>query len=438
MKARSLRVRLLAGAAAAIFVALAFAWVVMGFVFEAHIERNVRANLENYGRTLIAGLAAGPDGSLSVTVPPLDPRFETPASGFYWQVNAGAQMLRSRSLWDSTLSANMQARGDAWQADDAMGPFEPRIVTLSRRVEVTGARAPLIITLAEDHAAVTAARAAFGRDLALFLALLWLALSAAAWVQVYLGLKPLEDVRRALAEMRGGKRLKADTYPTEAAPLAEAINTYADAREHDLERAKRRAADLAHALKTPLAALAAQSRRAREAGAADAADGLDRAIAAANAAVERELARTRAAAAPDAATAPVRRAMQDLIKVVERTEHGAALAFENNVPDCEAPVSAEMILEIAGPLLENAARHARSRVRVSGDAGTLVIEDDGPGMSEADIETALMRGKRLDETSGGHGLGLAIADELTRVLGGTLALSRSELGGLRVDVRWRA
>ncbi|MBY0568362.1 MAG: sensor histidine kinase [Hyphomonadaceae bacterium] len=436
MKTRSLRVRLLAGAAAAIFAALALAWIAMSFMFEAHIERSVEANLENHGRELIAGLTAAPDGTLSTTLEPNDPRFATPASGFYWQINAGAQVLRSRSLWDATLPLNTAVRGEDWASSDLAGPFEARIHLVSRRIEISGVADPLIVTLAEDHAAVTAARDAFGRDLAIFMIVLWLALSAAAWLQVHLGLQPLEDVRRALATMRAGKRLEADVYPAEAAPLAEAINTYAAAHERDLELAKRRAADLAHSLKTPLAALAAQARRAREAGATDAADGLDRAIAAATAAVERELVRTRAASV-EAKPARVRKAVSDLIKVIERTEHGEALVFDNAVEDVETLAPSELIMEIAGPLLENAARHARTRVRVSGDVASLVIEDDGQGMSEADAEAALMRGKRLDESDSGHGLGLAIADELVRGFGGALHLGRSALGGLRVEVRWR-
>ena len=153
--------------------------------------------------------------------------------------------------------------------------------------------------------------------------------------------------------------------------------------------------------------------------------------------MERELARTRAAASVDAKPANVRKVVSDLIKVIERTERGAMVRFENAVGDVEAPVAAALMMEIAGPLLENAARYATSQVRVTGDAATLVIEDNGPGMSETDAEAALARGKRLDESGGGHGLGLAIADELTRALGGALMLTRSPLGGLRVEVRWR-
>src|SRR5690606_18360034 len=111
--------------------------------------------------------------------------------------------------------------------------------------------------------------------------LLWLFLLIAAHLQVSLGLRPLAAVRRQIGALRGdpAARLPAG-HPREIAPLADAINALADAREADLGRARKRAGDLAHSLKTPLAALAAQSRRAREQGALEAADGLDRALAA--------------------------------------------------------------------------------------------------------------------------------------------------------------
>ena len=157
MMARSLRMRLLLGAAAAIFAALAVAWVVMSFVFEAHIERSVRGNLEQHGQTLIAGLVVAPDGALSASVSPIDPRFNTPASGFYWQITSGAQMLRSRSLWDATLEAGPNVGGDGWSMRDSAGPFEDRLLVVERRIELTGAGEPLLVVLAEDHAAVTAA-----------------------------------------------------------------------------------------------------------------------------------------------------------------------------------------------------------------------------------------------------------------------------------------
>lgn len=211
-------------------------------------------------------------------------------------------------------------------------------------------------------------------------------------------------------------------------------------------RARRRAADLAHGLKTPLAVLAAQSRRIRETHGPDSADGLDQAIAAAGAAIEAELARARAAAARrriDMVRAQIVDVAESVIGVIERTETGARLVFEVAVPDdLRLRTSNEELAEILGALIENAARYAKRRVRVSAstdDASTqLNVEDDGPGIDERRMEEALTRGSRLDETGTGHGLGLAIARDLVEARGGTIALGRSDLGGLSVAMIFKA
>jgi signal transduction histidine kinase len=97
--------------------------------------------------------------------------------------------------------------------------------------------------------------------------------------------------------------------------------------------------------------------------------------------------------------------------------------------------------EILGPLLENAVRFARRQVRVFGEiqdgSTVLLVEDDGPGLSSAEAAEAVVRGVRLDQTGGGHGLGLAIARELVEATGGTIELGTSSLGGLRIELRWK-
>lgn len=432
----SLRVRLLVGAALAIFTALAIAWLAMSYLFERHAQRQIEADLIARGVGIIASLTPAPDGTLSLNPLPTDPRFRTPTSGLYWQVSGEGVQLRSRSLWDETLTPPVPAAGDEWARGEMSGPFDQRLVFVERRVQLDPQSPPLIVLLGADHAAVIEAREAFSRELLVFLALLWLVLAAASWAQVELGLKPLEHVRGAVGALRtrATARLPVEEHPAEVAPLAIAINELAEARQHDLEQAQRRAADLAHSLKTPLSALAAQSRRAREAGAGDAADGLDRAIAAARRAVERELARTRAAATRGG-SADAKTALARLIQVLERTDAGARIRFDNEAAGA-LPVAEDVLLELAGPLLENAARHAATRVRVSGGGAVLTIEDDGPGMSEAQAAAALERGKRLDESGDGHGLGLAIAHDLAQASGAGLSLGVSSLGGLKAELRW--
>jgi signal transduction histidine kinase len=300
----------------------------------------------------------------------------------------------------------------------------------------------VLVQLAYDTRLLGKARGEFGRELALFLVLLWGVLTAAAWAQVRLGLKPLDRIRTELAalERNPSARLAGD-HPREIQPLIGAINALAEAREKDLARARRRAADLAHGLKTPLAALAAQSRRARKAGAAEAADGLEQAIAAVSAAVESELIRTRLTTVRHGIGRP-RDVVERLIGVIERTEQAQVLAIEIEMPeDMTAPADDDDLGELFGALLENAARHARRRIRVSGASASgwtwVSVEDDGPGIPASGAKAALSRGGRLDEAGPGHGLGLSIARDIAEATGGSLALDDSELGGLCAAIRWR-
>ncbi len=448
MIGNSLRLRLLAGAAGAIFVALVIAWIVMIFLFQRHIETRVEQELQRYALQLVAGFEVNADGSIVIQQSPADPRFETPASGLYWQITSDGGTWRSRSLWDQILAPSPSANTAEWQSRFFEGPLDERLFVLERLIQPSDAPIPVLVQLALNEAEIITARDEFGRSLAIFLSVLWIVLAGAAWIQVQLGLHPLGTLRKELAALRvnAAERLGGG-YPSEVEPLTRAINDLANAREADLRRARQRAADLAHGMKTPLAALSAQSRMIRQNG-ADAgamADGLDKAIAAAGAAVEAELARSRAAAnrqtrgqmrvSPSAV-------VQRLISVLEHTEKGMRLDYELALPDqLRIPVAEDDLTEILGPLLDNAARYARRNVRVAGETANgavqLSVEDDGPGIDLQDVAEVMARGKRLDQVGGGHGLGLAIARELVEATGGTIALSKSSLGGLSADILWK-
>lgn len=442
MITRSLRLRLLLGAAAAILVALLVAWIFMGLLFERHLERRMAVELTGDASRLAAALTVTPDGALTLSETLTDPRLQTPASGFYWQVSGGGRVIRSRSLWDETLAAPPNAPADEWGLRRGRGPFDQDVFLLERRVQPDADRPPVVIQLAQDAAGVASAQAEFGRELAGFLALLWLVLMGAAWLQVHLGLQPLAGLRDKLAALRSNSSARLDEpWLSDVKPLTEAINELAEAREADLAKARARASDLAHGLKTPLAALKAQSRRLREAGQSDIADGLDRSIAALTATTEAELARSRIAAAGQGGGADARDSVEQLISVLEQTDKGEQLAFTNDIAEGVAPpLNRDDLTELVGPLLENAVRFARRQVvargRTEAAGPVLWIDDDGPGIPSTDLASPTGRGVRLDQSSHGQGLGLSIAASLAEASGGRLTLGRSTLGGLCVEVRW--
>ena len=446
MIARSLRWRLLLGATAAILVALVVAWLFMTLLFERHLERRLREEMTRDALGLVADLSLAPDGRPLLEAEPRDPRLRKPAGGYYWQISTRNGVLRSRSLWDAALPVPTDAPAGDWRVGHLQGPFRQSMSVLERSLVVDSDKPPVVVQLAQDRRPLASARAEFGRELGIFLAVLWLVLSAAAWLQVALGLRPLGKVRGELAALRDSARARLpESSLREIQPLTDAINSLADARERDLELARRRAADLAHALKTPLSALAAQSRRAAEAGATSAAEGMDRAIAAIGASIDAELARVRIAAAgrKEGAFTLLRAAVERVVTVLEHTEKGGQLAFSLDIPaSLQLAIRPDDLAEILGAVLENAVKYARRQVRVSGGAGpewtSLAIEDDGPGIAVDRVDDALMRGGRLDESGGGSGLGLAIARELVEATDGTIELDQSSLGGLRIRFSWGA
>jgi signal transduction histidine kinase len=133
-----------------------------------------------------------------------------------------------------------------------------------------------------------------------------------------------------------------------------------------------------------------------------------------------------------------RRDVPALLDALRRMHDRAGLRIEaEDLPDVTVPLDDEDMIELLGNLLDNACKWARSTVRldlrVDGPL-RIRVEDDGPGLGEADAEQMLERGTRLDETRVGHGLGLAIVRDIVTLYGGRLALERSAaLGGLCVE-----
>ncbi|MBC9033722.1 sensor histidine kinase [Sphingomonas sp. JC676] len=414
-------------------------------MFERHIEHRESLSLEAKAVELLAGLRIDASGKPQADIYPTDNRFNRPAGGLYWQVSTPKGSVHSSSLWDQSLSQVTSAPSDGWATRRADGPYGHGLLLIERLVRPDPTKRPVLVQLATDDDALLQARREFSWELLGSLALLWAVLVLAAYAQVGLGLRPLLRVRKEIERLRRnpGARLSTE-HAVEIRPLIDAINGLAEARAADLSRARSRAADLAHSLKTPLAALAAQSRRAREAGAIDAADGLDRAIAAAGAALEAELARARSAIARETNRGATSRALdvvESVVSVLERTDAGERIVFEIAVPaGLEVPVAASDLTEILGALIENAVRHARRQVRIHGESAAdrimLSVNDDGPGLAGSRAELAITRGARLDESGPGHGFGLAIAKDHVEATDGIFAFATGALDGLEVRVSW--
>ena len=275
--------------------------------------------------------------------------------------------------------------------------------------------------------------------LAVSLVALGAALVLAMLIQVRLGLRPLERLRRAVADVRSGRSESVpDEQPREIQPLASELNALLAQNAANLERARRHVANLAHGLKTPLATLAVALPKGtgRDDGLHELVDLMERRI-------RHHLGRARTAAlnGPVRAQTSIAPRIADLAVVLGKINAEKALEFSADLPaDLAVACEQQDFDEMAGNLLENAFRWASRKVRVSalltdGRFVEVSVEDDGPGLPVEQISQVLKPGQRLDETAPGFGFGLPITRELAELYGGALDLSPSSLGGLRASLR---
>lgn len=447
----SIKWRLFLAAILTTGLALAIAGVGLGYLFERHIARRVDADMDILMRRTVAHIEVSANtGELSVLTPPgrgNRQRANMPYGGYYWQITENGKVLRtSRSLWDQTIAAPPRepSGSNEVQRYSAEGPRGTELRVMFRQLIIdrpNDAPAKIGVFVAVDNSAVTEPRQEFMKDIVPSLALLAVFLIAATGIYLVYGLRPLETVRREVNAIRSGEKSRfSENVPSEVQPLSEELNALLDAQQAALQRARNRAADLAHGLKTPLTALSGDARRLREKGEDEIAADVDQAVDIMNRHVAREMARARIrnAGTIRSARIPLAATLMPLIETLRRTPAGENIDWRMTIAaDIGIAMDRDDLIECMGNLLENAMRYAKSVVLLEASAIPeglrLTVEDDGPGLGEEQCRSIQERGHRLDE-SGGAGLGLAIVHDVLEAYDARLTLDRGSLGGLRVIV----
>lgn len=441
----SLRARFAVVAVATVLVAVAALGAAVQGVFERYVEREMLAELDADLRFLARRLVVE-NGVAALRVEPLpDPRFQEPLSGLYWQVrdDRTGEVIRSPSLagFSFPLEAGVLGPGERHR-HILRGPEGTKMIVLERRIDdATGTRATWRVAVAVDRKLLEAANRAFVFDLLPVLGMIGAGLLAAFALQGVIVLRPIARARRAVQELRAGRRERiGGALPDELQGLAGEFDALLDAQRRSTQLARERAADLAHGLRTPLALLGARARELRDRGEAEMADAIEAVAASIDARMARELARAHIRGpAPQGGAAPLRPVVERVTRAFARTPRGERLAWETEIPaELTLTIAEEDLVELLGVLLDNAAKWARSTVRLSAFPEhrgiRLTIEDDGPGIPPQDRRAALTRGMRLDPDRSGTGLGLAIAGDIAAAYGGDLQLAESASGGLRVSL----
>ncbi|MGB3457032.1 MAG: HAMP domain-containing sensor histidine kinase [Litorimonas sp.] len=429
--------------------ALITAILLLTWVYRNTVYSSFEDPLESAVTALIASVEVVEADNLTLMREPLDPRYQRALSGRYWLIGQGDNrtgqvmpLVSSRSLYGQMVEVSVddlrrlsEASGEAVRLD-AKGPNEDEpLLVVARQVQLPGMSEPLIAMAAADRRPATRSIQQFAIVALCLMGLLIAGLLAAIYAQVRLGLRPLFALADRVADVREGRSTGVEgRYPAEIAGVADELNSLIAHNRNVVERAQTHVGNLAHGLKTPLAVLR------NEAGLLDAvgADVVRRQTEAMSAQVDHHLRRARAAARGQAIglSCDVDEVIGGMARTLPRIHRDKALIID---VDGEAGLrfrgDKRDLEDMVGNLMDNAAKWTGGAIDVTRIAvGTrlhITIEDDGPGIAEAEIGTALKRGERLDEATPGSGLGLSIVDDLAEAYGGRLVLSRSPLGGLR-------
>jgi len=443
-RSNSLTFRLIVGAAVWCVLGLVAGGFVLSGIFRGAVQESFDSRLTFDLEGLVAAAETDAPGRVTLAGRFADPRYERIFSGWYWQIAAddfpNALPQRSRSLWDFTLAPEGLTTENNMSWGYADGPDSQRVRVLSWRISFPDpdnmdATRDFHFLVAGDIGELEANVASFNRTLFWSFAGLGLGLIMAILIQVRVGLSPLGRVSEALARIREGKarRLEGD-FPSEIAPLATELNSLLAHGAEVVGRARTHVANLAHFLKTPLTVLANEA--ASEPG--PLADTVGRQVAVMRRQVDHYLARARAAGSLDVlgSRTEVSSVIHDLVRILPRMHPDKAVRFEVSVPEGLAfRGEREDLEELAGNLIDNACKWAKSTIRVEVEAlrgGRFLVKvgDDGPGLAPDERVRAMERGERLDESVPGSGLGLAIVRDIAKLYGGNFTLGASTLGGL--------
>jgi two-component system sensor histidine kinase PhoQ len=441
---RSLNTRVAVSAALvlAVFVALSAYALERAFRDSARNARQERLLAQVY--LLMAAAEVDPQGRLTLSDPPPEPRLDLPGSGLYAAIvdARGGAVWRSRSALSSDPPIGTE-RLSAGVSDFRELPGVQGRRYFVQRYGVSwatpGGAYPFTFGVAEDLAAFDDQISVYRRSLWGWLGAMALLLLAGQWLTLRWGLAPLRGVAAELKRLEQGRQQQiAGDYPSEVKALTDNLNALLAHERGQQKRYREALADLAHSLKTPLALVRGELRKASVDGAT--AGALEEQVERMDRIVGYHLQRASTSGrAALSAPQPLRPAVRRIVDALRKVHADKPIEVEIAVED-ELRFRGDEgdLTELLGNVLDNAFKWCRRRVRVGASRERhllrVCVEDDGAGISAADAERVLHRGVRADESLPGHGIGLAVTRDIVAAYDGRIEIGRGALGGAAVTL----
>ncbi|WP_244619181.1 HAMP domain-containing sensor histidine kinase [Rhizobium sp. 18055] len=447
---RSIRRRFLMVSLVSVALALLMASLVMIALFTRNLERRIDHELTAHINNIAGALRFAGDGKIELSDRPVDGRFDQSYSGLYWQVedDQRGDQLRSASLWDYSLP--LPEDGQETGTIDRyhlQGPDKADLIVQERKIIVAApdGRRAIRVAAAINASEVTGPSHTFALDIIPYMVALAVFLIAASLAQLTYGLRPLSSVTEGLDRIRERKSDRLDgSFPKELQAIVDAVNRLLEAQSQLIARARTRAADLAHGLKSPLTVLFNDAETLRERGEGKIADELTHLADVMRSHVDRELTRSRMVGSVvlRPSDTDLAASLNTIARTLRRTPRGETLTWTIDVEDgLVVQIEPIDLQELLGNVIDNAVKWSRSTIRIlarrqDGNI-VLLIEDNGPGASPEGIATMMERGTRLDLKTPGTGIGLAIVSDIAEAYDLAVEVANVDSGGLQVIIRFQ-
>ncbi len=446
----SLSSRLLISVSVLLFLFFGATVAVLNSAFTEAGEQARRDILDGYIIALLADAEPDEDAELALPDRLREPRFGQIGSGLYGELRneAGTVIWRSKSALGIAIPEGTDPEiGNQLFAREALADDTP-LLTLSLAVEWeidVGDSKSYVFKVAESLDSFNAQVAGFRGKL-----FGWFAAVAATMLLAFSLLlrgllKPLRKIETEIGEIEGGSRVSlSNQFPTELTGVARNLNVLIDSERARSDRYRHTLDNLAHSLKTPLAAMRALlgDRQNAQFGERfnEQIDRMDEIV--------RYQLRKPAASATDKLvlqSVQVEKEVARLIDGLKKVYHDKSPQFDVSIEaGTEFRGDTGDFLELAGNLLDNACKWCDATVRISvvptvgaraiASGMVLTVSDDGPGIPKDAADALLQRGMRLDEATPGHGIGLAVVKDISHSYGGQLSIQKSNIGGAEITV----
>ena len=429
-------------------ISLSVAWIITSLVLTGlllvhihreHVASHYDAHVSMHMEELTGASHFAPDGTYQLAFFPSDPRYQDLDSGWYWEVQqSGETLMRSPSLGSNSLSLENLVATTNVTVSEIVGPAEEILRLHVIKIQIDPSQKPLLFLATAPLTGILDDVAHYYEHIMEAFVALGIGLMLAVVLQVRVALKPLKAIGRSIGDIRAGKSTKLpDEQLEDVRPLVDELNYLLDHNAVLVKRARNQLGDLAHSVKNPLTVISNEAR--------DLPPEQRNLIIGQTSEISKNIdhylsrARTFGTEKVLGSRSSIRTVTDDLVYAMQRIYKEHELEFDlSGLNSCWFKGEAQDLEEMMGNLIDNACKWAKSQVRVS--CGTthgnlkVVVEDDGPGIPEAEYENVMRRGHKLDESIPGHGQGMGIVNDIAALYSGGLELGKSELGGLKAKL----